>query len=323
MVSDRSHADSLDGPTVERLVGEELGREVEAVDRVRAGNSAVYLVRLVGTPQTVVVKYCVSDEPGRFRVGARLAEEIGDRTDVPVPSVYSVGERDGSPYALLEYLPEAGVDLGEFTPDRQTAVARQIGRMLRTIHEARRFDAYGLLVASEKTIHPREQFETPQELHGAYLDMVWDRWPDSHKQQAIRDEIDAAVRALPSATPVIVHNDLTPQNVAVTDDGTVTGVFDWDSAMAASGGFELAKTEVLLSSYAPLDDPLRERVRTGLTDGYGDLTDAYVDHRETYLAINRIGALGLVDRLHDDATDEERAAIIDTHVETIRRLLDL
>lgn len=311
---------------INELVRDQLGYGVEEIRVIPDGGAAVYLLRTGGQlrPNRVVLKYCLSENYGRFLIEPRLIDYIDDETDVPVPSVYATGFDGETPYLLMEYC--AGDsnenDLSAFSPEVQRQLAEEAGSYLAQVHAARTFDNHGVLTTVDGSVVPGEPFETPTGFFLDYLRKLWDSLPDAFDDLELRKPVEAATRKLPRMTPVLTHNDYSVKNLVLDPDEYRTNtVLDWETAMAAPAAFELAKTEALLCWYGPLDSPLRRRIREGLVAGYGNLPEAYREYRETLLLINRIGAMRLLPKWHGDKSPRERAKTADTHARVVRQLL--
>ncbi len=189
-----------------------------------------------------------------------------------------------------------------FTGDDPIAVSRQLGVLLRELHTIT-FDSFGY-------IETRVTSPVPTNLE--YMRRR-DR-PEGPKRPAGSARLTGALlrRARGGLrgceTAVLCHNDAHDANVLV-EDGRITGIIDWENAVAADPIFDLAKAwafsdgrsdetlAALLEGYGPLRGDWREAFDLYVVDHLLELwiwfaqlgvTDP-LPELETYLA-RRVGA---------------------------------
>jgi len=327
---------ALDRRTVDRLVREATGWSVDGAVRAETGTDAVLLLDVDGGPEApdrAVLKYATFVDPERFRAESTLLRIVGRESDVPVPTVYAVGDDDGTPYLLLEYRAgetrEAGME--SLPAAVRRAVAADAGRHLAAIHGLRTFGAHGTFATDSdgglRVVEPEEDWAARFDaIVAAHADRFHDHFAD------LADRVAAAAAERPSAladaTPVLVHDDYRLGNLLIDpeDDRSPVGtVLDWGAAMAAPAGFDLAKTEDYLCHHAPFDAPSRERVRTELESAYaahrGELPERYGERRGWYLLASRAAACAWFDLWYADVDEDGRDRIADRHRSALERLL--
>jgi aminoglycoside phosphotransferase (APT) family kinase protein len=114
-----------------------------------------------------------------------------------------------------------GVELCETPAFPQAALARQLGRILRTLHGAETLDALGSRLPDNWTRRADMQLRVPRILEK--LDELGSAWSPPAPVRALLDE---ALGLPPPEPRAVCHGDLHFRHVLVVDD-RVTGLIDW------------------------------------------------------------------------------------------------
>lgn len=311
---------------------------VTSVDPIARGTDAIYLadVETPDSARTVVLKVAEFVDDKRFLREPRTLSLVDEQTDIPVPSVLAVrASHDDlpAPFFLMEAV--GGVDPvdGVLDDGMRARLAEDSGRALAAIHDAWAGEPEGFGWAD-----PREDTFAAVGEH--------DAWPAHYRSMAIEDGIDhfdggrfadrapalrerveTLAETLPDVEPVVRHNDWRPGNLRVDPEtGGLVAALDWGAVAVGHDEYELAAVEEFLTDRAPLDDPLRERVRRALRDGYTDRRalpsgEDAERRRLAYLLASRITAMRWLPQWHAEATDAERDEQAAAHREFVDSVL--
>lgn len=301
-----------------------------------------------GSRETVLKCFRTSDALSfrtheRFLVEVDLLELVGCETDLPVPEVYGVCESHDelpAPAFLMERLPGesvSGVPVGgnRAVVDR---LVRESGRYLARIHDLRTFDAFGDLVA-RSTESPALDEPEVDEGRADWVDRLrdivtfalddLDGTRFANLEGGLREYVDDRLDGLDlDAEPVLLHGDYRPGNLlADPDTGEVTAVLDWGASQAGDPRYELAWVVREFSKQAPLDSPVRARVREALFEAYErergiafDRDDAFERRQRFYQSVTWICELQWFEYWWagaDEAVREARAAQLRENVEAL------
>ena len=156
-----------------------------------------------------------------------------------------------------------------FTDDDPVEISRQLGRLLRELHTVT-FDAFGYI--DTRVISP---VATNAEYMRRRVDRKVRVGPLDLRDALKRyfAERDAAFEGCESA--VLCHNDAHDANVLV-QGGRITGLIDWENAVAADPIFDLAKAWAF-------SDGRSDETLAALVDGYGPLREDWRDAFELYV----------------------------------------
>ena len=210
----------IDEASIRRLL-DSLGlgdwREVERIDRINAD------VRFLAKgSERRVLRVAPDDRHPATAVAKEYA--AWGALGIPVPAVYASGRVGGLGvgYVLLEYINATPFDFG-LPLDVQVRTMQDMGRLLATMRGATA-EGFGLLDAQGRG----RQASWSDFVH-AYNDGQWlvGRQLVSAAEAAQLQEFVAAVDAMPSVTPVLLHGDFKPKNMFVdATTGAITGVID-------------------------------------------------------------------------------------------------
>jgi aminoglycoside phosphotransferase (APT) family kinase protein len=315
----------------------------------------------------VVLKACEFLDPEAFRPEPYLMRLADRRTSIPVPNVFGAVDSAASETPRSEGGETAGVDHAdlpapfflmeqcdgevrenearELPADAMERLARDAGRYLAELHALGEFEAFGPIRLSRDTDRQRgsltvgERVLTTDEaaidswharveaMADGCLGDLPDRFGDleADLRAFVDDHLDALDREFP---PVLGHDDYRLGNLLVAPEtGETRAVLDWGNAHTLEAQYNLVLTEQYLGGWAPHDDPLRERVRAALREGYsgvGELPDDADSERrrDLYLAVTRLFSLVWFSLWYGDQSESEREATAEKHRAAIRELVD-
>lgn len=282
----------------------------------------------------------------RFLVEVDLLELVGRETDLPVPELFGVCESHDAfpiPAFLMERRP--GEPVSDITASADELVAdrvlRESGRYLARIHDLRSFDTFGDLVTAENG-HSDATRDAPvvDDGRAKWVDRLRDivehpldelddtRFADL--EPGLRDYAEDGLAAIDfDAEPVLLHGDYRPGNLlADPETGDLTAVLDWGASQAGDFRYELAWVVREFSKQAPLDSPVRRRVRETLFDAYEaergvtfDRDGAFERRQRFYQSVTWVCELQWFDYWWADADESVREARAEQLRENVEALL--
>lgn len=343
--------------TLDRMV-----REIRPEWRLRdstlapEGTDAVYFVTVEtgAGVRKCVLKICDFLDPEVFRPEPHVVALMDRETSIPVPSVVgAVDYHDDlpAPFFLMERATGENRENEARKLDSAVVerIARNAGRNLGELHAVGEFERFGPIrlvsdvdlddsdsrVGVEANGRPlvvgetghdslRPRFEATTE---SIFENVADRFsalkPDL--REFVDERLDALDRPL---SPTITHFDYRLGNLLVdSETGETNVVLDWGNISTGDPQHELVYTEQYLSGWATHDDPLRNRVRAALHEGYAETNE--LDHdseferrRELYLAVSRLSPLIWFDMWYADEDERERETIERRHRRAVQELVE-
>ncbi|PSP56600.1 aminoglycoside phosphotransferase [Halobacteriales archaeon QS_1_67_19] len=346
-------SDEFSDATLRRMVRElRPSWTLRAATPAEEGTDAVYFltVETPDGPRECVLKVCAFVDPEAFRPEPHLLALADRRTAIPVASVLGVADEHAdlpAPFFLMEHR-EGEVrenEARELPADAVTSLAREAGRNLGELHALGEFEAFGPVRLARDADRDRgglavgdrrltvgapaaDAWQTRFErIAAADLDDLHDRFADleADLRAFAESRFDALDRGF---DPVLGHDDYRLGNLLVDPEaGETTAVLDWGNAHTVEAQYNLALTEQYFSGWARRDDPLRERVRKALREGYAETNrlepDAAFERRwELYLGVTRLFPLVWFSLWYGDADEDERDRIAAKHREAVRELLD-
>jgi hygromycin-B 7''-O-kinase len=179
-----------------------------------------------------------------------LLDLVGSRLDLPVPEIVHAGQ--GA--LVVTLLPGKPARFSDADP---IAVSRQLGGLLRELHTIT-LDSFGYI---------ETRVTSPVSSNLEYMRRRMERKVKSGPP-ALRDQLGRYFAEGEHAfegcrTAVLCHNDAHDANVLV-EEGQITGLVDWENAVAADPILDLAK------AYA-FSDGRSEETLEALVEGYGPL----------------------------------------------------
>lgn len=298
-------------------------------------------------PVECVLKACTAVPPADFRPEPYIFTLLERRTAVPGPRVVgAVDNHDDlpSPFFLMERCEGVTVKEADLSLGSLEQVARAAGQYAGEYHAAGEFQRFGrlrldcdvdrthdgltvdgrtLAVADEGTASWRSWVK---ELYGNWIDDLDDRFVDLRPalEAFIESRMDALGRSFDA---VLGHIDYKHWNVLVRPESAeTTAVLDWGHATAMESTYDLYLTEEHLCQWAPLDSPLRRRIRTALETGYAETNDLerdadFDERRELYLAVSRLQPLVWFSEWMADTPKAKRREVADRHRQFVFNLL--
>lgn len=248
----------------------------------RGNRKETALVTLVDGDRVVVQ---AATDVAAVRSERALLDAVGRHTSVPVPTALAVGHVDGAAALVTEYV--GGADLHErftaFDTAARCALARAFGRSLAELHEAFRFERYGLVTAAGGAERSRSGSDARLVARASDGDDLpetdgtdWAAWLGAYGRSGLarlpsafddlRGDLAAlfdepAVESAPAAR--LFPWDFRPGNALVAD-GELAAVLDWEAPLAAAPALSVAKAEYLVADwYVEESEPLREAFRAG------------------------------------------------------------
>jgi Ser/Thr protein kinase RdoA (MazF antagonist) len=181
---------------------------------------------------------------------------------VPVPEIV----HEGAGFLLMTRVPGAPARFSGADP---VEVSRQVGGLLRDLH-AITFDSFGYI---------ETRVTSPVATNLEYMHRRIERKVRSGPP-ALREPLERYFAEREGAftgceTAVLCHNDAHDANVLVVD-GRITGLIDWENAVAADPILDLAK------AYA-FSDGSSDETLEALVDGYGPLRPDWRDAFDLYV----------------------------------------
>jgi hygromycin-B 7''-O-kinase len=156
-----------------------------------------------------------------------------------------------------------------FTGDDPIAVSRQLGLLLRQLH-AIEFDSFGYIETRVTSPLPTNLGYMRRRIDGK----VRSGPPHLHDSlERYFAEREAAFEGCETA--VLCHNDAHDANVLV-ENGRITGLIDWENAVAADPIFDLAKAWAF-------SDGRSDETLAALLEGYGPLRPDWREAFELYV----------------------------------------
>lgn len=354
-------SDEFSEATLRRMV-REIRPEWTLLEATPAdeGTDAVYFVT-IETPEgsrECVLKACEFLDPEEFRPEPYLMALIDGCTSIPVPSVVgAVDDHDDlpAPFFLMERcegeVREGGVR--ELPPEAVERLAREAGRNLGELHAVGDFERFGPIRLARDVDGDRDRIadcdpgglgvdsrtltvgETDVDSWRRHFERITDaNFGDLHDRFAdlesdLRAFADARLDALDREfDPVLGHDDYRLGNLLVDPEaGETKAVLDWGNAHTTEVQYNLVLTEQYLSGWAPHDDPLRERVRAALREGYETTNDLPRDpdferRRELYLAVMHLFPMVWFSLWYGEASEAEREEVVDLHRRAVRELVE-
>lgn len=305
---------------------------------VAAASDVVYVLQC--TDGRFVLKIAGDHDDALLELEPRLVEQVAARTDIPVPEV--VWQSDGMdertrPGFVMEYVdgdviagPEDLPDVGE-----QTALARQVARTLRSLHDAFTYRSSGLLGSEGGAVVVADPVEWPV-LFETELQTKVEAARSS--TPALASAVAARLRTTPPvrtpSSPSLLHRDLRYDNLVIDrSTGTVNAVVDWGTNVSGDPAFDSVRTAAFLSGWpserrgretlVSTQPALRETVLevSRDADGRDDSTLSAYSSRTYLLHLHLTGIAGF-DRWYAslDATAQQR--VLTFHTNGVRRWLD-
>lgn len=262
----------------------------------RSGNNKHTVAATLADGRHVVVQYRDLDY-GSLEPEAHVTRLVGNRTEVPVPTVLATGAVRGYSYVVTRLVPGTNLhtEFETLPLDTRETIARRLGRYLGIIHETFSFDGYGAIDATNDDLHVTDRCTDWRDWLHAYTDAGLDAFtePLTDLIDPIHTTIEDNVAALPpTPTASFYPWDYRPGNALISsvDATEVAAVLDWGDPLAAHRELALAKSEYLIADwYADPEDaaPLRDAYH----DGYRTATTIPPSYFDTRRRIYRLVAI--------------------------------
>ena len=295
---------SLSAATIEDMVT--AVDESWQIDAVRAapseaGHHIIYEVSISADhgPDTCYLKATQPERSATVDFEGRILGVLTGHSDLPVPNVYGVvddHEDVPTPYVLMESLPgfaTSRIAPGTLSERTHRHLAAQTGRWLADLHAIPAVDGYGYLDYDDRrrsgeppgcdsdvltVIDPVDEWrEQVQRSAASEIDQLTDtRFRDlaSALETALEEEID---RLTGPFSPALARIDHSLENV-LHQDGTLTGILDWEFTIAATPGYDLVHCAKAMAGgpflFAPSVTDRWSIVFEAMLDGYRERVGA-------------------------------------------------
>ena len=293
---------------VARFLGERFA-QVDGVELLRGGGwSSAYGFR--SRDRELVVRFGAHRQDyEKDRVAAQWAAP-----ELPIPQVVEIGDAFGGAYAVSHRCFGEGLDA--LTPARVDAV---IANLSGTLHAIRGIELPGKGFGMWQGERCDAPFESWRDYLVSGKDRDESRLQDWRRRLAAHRTAQAAfdrghrviarlAQACPNARHVI-HNDV-PNNLLVSRDNRISGLFDWGNALAGDPLYDVAWLSFAAPWYPGID---RSRVMTLAQDRiYGSDVEARLACYEMHLSLDALQYLASADRSDElEATALRTVALLD------------
>lgn len=261
---------------------------------------AVFEVSL-GDADVGIVKLC-TDASRRegLLLDCRVRERVSRETDLPVPDTYAADVSPDAPAAYVVLEPCDGTRLEDTyasaSYEGSEELLFRVGRTLASYHEQTSVPGAGPVVPADAggvdletpgldwRAALRDAFESKvARLRGTRFETAGERALDRCRfDRPELDDVDEFA---------LLHGDFGPDNLFV-GDGDVTGVIDWEEALAGPPEFDLCRTESFF--FDNVRGPADEGHRDALLSGYRSvrsLSATFYKRRDLYRALLTLGSM--------------------------------
>ncbi len=192
-----------------------------------------------------------------------LHKLLREQTAVPVPNILIFDESQtliNRDYMLMERLP--GRPLSDVPHVDYNHVLRQVGEFLAQVHQITAVQ-YGYL-GQHQPMPPQSSWADAFVImwHKMIDDIVMVGYYDDEESHFLRQLLDKYLSIFEHpVTSRLLHMDIWAQNILVNDNGTITGLIDWDRALWGDPEIEYAVLD-----YCGISEP-------AFWQGYGQARD--------------------------------------------------
>jgi aminoglycoside phosphotransferase (APT) family kinase protein len=358
MTRDWSSVGAVPRETVVEMVNRlQPSWSVESIERTDHGTDFVAMLD-VRTPEgerRVVLKATTAEwvPAETARAEPRVLSTVGERTEIPVPSVFGVCEDSPdypTPFFLMSY-----VEGQNYEGERPSLAIRrrtlgEAGRNLAALHgldvlETDRIGRVGIQSGALKAIDT-DEFSSGEQFHewllseyeenldsladgGYFSELAEEPTRFADIVPDLRAYLRETIPSLPAPNPpVLCHNDYRYGNLLVDPEtGKTQAVLDWGLLSAGPPAYNLATTESLMlapeADGPDLTAELRERFRSAYTqsrEGWR-FDEATEERMSVYLLTCRIDAMACLPLWHQDASPAERDEVAEKHRSFVRQYL--
>lgn len=218
---------------------------------------------------TCILQVSPAGERGsELRRGLHLYQFL-DEAGIPVPGVVTeqVRDYDGDAYSIVEKLSGASAK-DDIAPERVTAAGRHLAR----IHDSLEFATTGWIGFEDGrvTVRPFEEDSQKKRIieRARHYSTLLQQNGLEPAGEEVANLVDLLREDLPQADLIVLcHNDYSPDNVLYRDR-EITGILDFDRAIAGHGQRDLVKASNAFWMHDPCVD---WDVRQTFYDGYREL----------------------------------------------------
>ncbi|GAB7095202.1 hypothetical protein JCM30237_23550 [Halolamina litorea] len=217
--------------------------------------------------------------PDAFPAEPKTMAVLGERTDIPVPQVYGMGESPlGYPFAVYEFVPSADADDGrvsDLPPAAAEQLCREAGENLGALHRET-LPAFGPVGVDGDGFVVTDEMPFREMLRGSLdrqLSLLRET-PFSGRCEALGELSEELIERIDSEAlrPALAHGDYRLENLAVdpTAEQVTSAVLDWERPTATDPLWDAVMAKALLTAGYGLDEEFRRSLEATFWDAYGD-----------------------------------------------------
>lgn len=174
-----------------------------------------------------------------------LHQIIRKKTSIPVPEIF---EFDNSrkiidqDFLIEEYIPGTALSEAWISPTARTKILKETGLYLRELHLSCTGDAYGYL-GQHKCMEGQNDWVSAFRIMWNKLinDIVKCNVYDENESDDARKALDKHTELFKRDVPAsLLHMDIWDQNIMIHENGSITGIVDWDRALWGDPEIEFA-----------------------------------------------------------------------------------
>ncbi|MFB6208635.1 MAG: phosphotransferase family protein [Candidatus Nanohaloarchaea archaeon] len=245
----------------------------------------------------LIVCFSSKELKKRFRKEEKVVELVNRRTNIPTQRiVYSSLDSDPMFYIAEEMEGTECLELYEalsFTEKKK--IVKQIGKILAVLHSQTEFESHGDLILSSGKLRVQDEPSWKEYLQkfilGEIEKLEGTRFEDL--QQNYRKYLKQNLDLLGTEKPVLVHFDVSPDNIFL-EDTDVSGIIDWERSFSGHSEWDLAYTETQMIHRFIENDEEIKKLKEAFYSSYREnyrLEDGWKERIEFYKTLKAIYAM--------------------------------
>lgn len=281
---------------IDRMVGL-IDSEWRVCDttKVDGGHHCVYKIAVATScgNEELYLKATPAEKEPTTRLEARLLSVLEAHTGIPTPTIRGVVDEHAelpAPFVVMSAIPGRTIpetEMASLADETLRSIARDSGRLLADLHAVNAVDDFGYPTEQGPVLRGERPSGTVETIGVADPITTWREW--------LRRRAETSIEVLPSTrfsdltsrvastihtriddirgpfAPVLARVDQSWGNV-VLDDGTLSGLVDWEYSLATSPDYDIVSVAWTLAGRAFLFDPTvpdrRQLVFDAVTAGY-------------------------------------------------------